>query len=82
MSHDQNFKNLILDYPAQALAFFAADASAALGSDARITPIRQEQLRERLDDRFRDSEHRLSLYESGIHTFVLSNAHLCVAIRR
>ena len=54
MSHDQNFKNLILDYPAQALAFFAADEAAAIGNDARITPIRQEQLQERLGDRFRE----------------------------
>jgi len=28
MSHDQNFKNLILDYPHQALAFFAPDEAA------------------------------------------------------
>jgi len=28
MSHDQNFKNLILDYPHQALAFFAAEEAA------------------------------------------------------
>ena len=82
MSHDQNFKDLILDYPAQALAFFAADEAASLGSDARITPIRQEQLRARLDDRFRDSEHRLSLYEPGMHISVSINAHFCVAIRR
>ena len=54
MSHDQNFKNLILDYPAQALAFFAADEAAAIGTDARITPIRQEQLQERLGERFRE----------------------------
>ncbi|WP_089729203.1 hypothetical protein [Candidatus Thiosymbion oneisti] len=39
--HDQNFKNLILDYPHQALAFFAADEAAAIGT-ARITPVRQE----------------------------------------
>ena len=31
MSHDQNFKNLILDYPRQALEFFAADAKIDLG---------------------------------------------------
>lgn len=29
-SHDQNFKNLIVDYPRQALALFAADEAAAL----------------------------------------------------
>ena len=29
-SHDQNFKNLILDYPHQALAFFARDESTVI----------------------------------------------------
>ncbi len=28
MSHDQNFKNLILDYPRESLAFFAAAEAA------------------------------------------------------
>lgn len=28
MSHDQNYKNLILDYPREAIAFFAAEALA------------------------------------------------------
>ena len=28
VSHDQNFKNLILDYPRDALAFFAAAATS------------------------------------------------------
>jgi len=53
MSHDQNFKNLILDYPRQALAFFAADEADAVGA-ARITPVRQEQLQARLGERFRE----------------------------
>jgi len=35
MSHDQNFKNLILDYPRQALQFFAADEAAHI--DERVT---------------------------------------------
>jgi len=47
MSHDQNFKNLILDHPRQALAFFAATEADKI-SAARITPLRQEQLQERL----------------------------------
>ncbi len=34
MSHDQNFKNLILDYPRQSLAFFAAEE--AQGIDATV----------------------------------------------
>jgi hypothetical protein len=54
MSHDQNFKNLILDYPRQALAFFAQAEAAGIGEDARIVPIRQEQLQERLGERFRE----------------------------
>lgn len=53
-SHDQNFKNLILDYPLQALAFFAPDEVAEFDADVRITPIRQEQLKNRLGDRFRE----------------------------
>ena len=28
-SHDQNFKNLIIDYPRQALAFFAPTEAAS-----------------------------------------------------
>jgi len=47
MTHDQNFKNLILDYPRQALAFFAAEEARGIVDDARIIPVRQEQLKER-----------------------------------
>ena len=55
MTHDQNFKNLILDYPREALAFFAAEeAHGIVDAEARIVPIRQEQLKERLGDRFRE----------------------------
>ena len=53
-SHDQNFKNLIVDYPRDALAFIAAEEAPAPGDDVKITPVRQEQLKERLDDRFRE----------------------------
>lgn len=53
-SHDQNFKNLILDYPLQALEFFASAEAVGLDKSVRITPIRQEQLKERLGDRFRE----------------------------
>lgn len=52
--HDQNFKNLILDYPLQALEFFAAEEVTADFAQARIIPIRQEQLKNRLGDRFRE----------------------------
>jgi hypothetical protein len=50
VGHDQNFKNLILDYPRQALAFFAAEKAAGIDETARIVPIRQEQLQERLGE--------------------------------
>jgi hypothetical protein len=39
--HDQNFKNLILDYPVQALEFFAEKEAGSDLSEARIIPIRQ-----------------------------------------
>jgi len=51
--HDQNFKNLILDYPFQALAFFAGEEADDLEL-ARIVPLRQEQLKARLGERFRE----------------------------
>lgn len=54
LSHDQNFKNLILDYSRQALEFFAATEAQHLDAQARITPIRQEQLKNRLGDRFHE----------------------------
>ncbi len=52
ISHDQNFKNLILDYPREALAFLATQEAADLDPTAVITPVRQEQLKDRLGDRF------------------------------
>jgi len=36
-SHDQNFKNLILDYPRQALQFFAPEAAADVDEHTRST---------------------------------------------
>jgi hypothetical protein len=54
MSHDQNFKNLIVDYPRESIAFFAAVESRAVDDGARILPIREEQLKERLGERFRE----------------------------
>ena len=54
MDHDQNFKNLILDYPRQALELFAAPHAAELRSGAIITPVRQEQLKDHLGSRYRE----------------------------
>ena len=53
-SHDQNFKNLILDYPRRALEFFAPEEAPAPGDDVDIVPVRQEQLQERLGGRYRE----------------------------
>jgi hypothetical protein len=54
MDHDQAFKNLILDYPAAALEFFAGAHDLA---GATITPVREEQLQEVLGSRY----HRLDV---------------------
>lgn len=54
ISHDQNFKNLILDYPVHAIQLFSPQESEALTAEARIVPLRQEQLKERLGNRFRE----------------------------
>ncbi len=54
LTHDQNFKNLILDYPRESLEFFAAEECGEMGSDVRITPVRQEQLKDRLGDSFHE----------------------------
>lgn len=61
MSHDQNFKNLIVDYPIEAVQFFAADEAAEVDREARVIPARQEQLKERLGDRFRELDVPLLL---------------------
>ena len=54
ISHDQNFKNLILDYPREALAFFAAAEAPSPEDRVRIVPARQEQLQDVLGGRYRE----------------------------
>lgn len=49
--HDQNFKNLITDYPREAIEFFAP-SEAGFIRDARVLPVRQEQMKDRMPDRF------------------------------
>ena len=61
VSHDQNFKNLILDYPRQALAFFAPEEAPAPGDDVEIVPLRQEQLQERLGQRYHELDAPLQV---------------------
>lgn len=51
-SHDQNFKNLIVDYPLQSLAFFAPAEAADMPADPKVTFLRQELPKDRLGDRF------------------------------
>jgi len=61
MSHDQNFKNLIVDYPHESVQFFAADEAAEVDRQVRVIPVREEQLKERLGDRFRELDVPLLL---------------------
>jgi hypothetical protein len=61
MSHDQNFKNLIVDYPIAATRFFAAAEAAEVDERVRVIPVRQEQLKQRLGDRFRELDVPLLL---------------------
>ncbi|MFO1428780.1 MAG: hypothetical protein U1F76_01360 [Candidatus Competibacteraceae bacterium] len=66
MDHDQNFKNLILDYPRPALNFFAQPEAEVIPEEARILPVRQEQLQDRLGDRFRELDTPLLVeWQSG-----------------
>ena len=53
-THDQRFKNLIVDYPRDALHFFAAAEAQHIDDTVRFIPIRQEQLQERFGERFRE----------------------------
>ena len=53
-SNDQNYKNLILDYPIESIRFFAPQEAKEVDQSVKITPVRQEQLKDRLGDRFRE----------------------------
>ncbi|MCY4214843.1 MAG: DUF4351 domain-containing protein [Gammaproteobacteria bacterium] len=53
LSHDQNFKNLIVDYPNEALEFFAPEEAPRPDDDVRIVPVREEQLQAKLSGRYR-----------------------------
>lgn len=50
MSHDQRFKDLIVDYPRDALRLFAPAEAGDLPDDVAIRPVRQEKLSERFGD--------------------------------
>ena len=53
VSHDHNFKNLIVEYPRQAIEFFAPGEAPDSDDEAGFVPVRQELLKERLGGRFR-----------------------------
>ena len=53
VSHDQNFKNLIVDYPEQSLAFLAPDEAPKAGDAVRFVAVREEQLKSDLRERYR-----------------------------
>ncbi|WP_404418128.1 hypothetical protein [Marinospirillum sp.] len=46
-------QNQILDYPEEAIRFYASEEAQALDRKPKILPIRQEQLKEQLGDSFR-----------------------------
>jgi len=60
-THDQNFKNLILDYPVQAIQFFAPQITLPQNDNVRAIPLRQEQLKEKLGDRYRELDTPIML---------------------
>lgn len=70
-SHDQNFKNLILDYPLQSLAFFVPAEAPSSHDEINILPVRQEQLKERLSDRYRELDVPLLIEWQDGHREVL-----------
>lgn len=60
-SHDQNFKNMILDYPIEAIRFFAPQEAKKLEGAIKVIPLRQEQLKKKLGDRYRELDTPLML---------------------
>ena len=95
-SHDQNFKNLILDYPRAALEFLAPAEAPAPDEEVQFVPVRQEQLKARLRMGFRELDTPLLAKwadgrreavvfvleeESDWHRFSLTRlAHYCLDI--
>ena len=72
VNHDQNFKNLILDYPRDALVFFAPEEAPRPEDDVNIIPVRQEQLQERLGEHYRELDTPLLVeWEDGRREAIL-----------
>ena len=72
VNHDQNFKNLILDYPRDALVLFAPEEASRPEDDVNIIPVRQEQLQERLGEHYRELDTPLLVeWEDGRREAIL-----------
>ena len=61
ISHDQNFKNLILDYPRESLAFFAAEEAPSAADEVRIVPARVN-----LANMNSPADHRIPVYAAAV----------------
>ena len=61
ISHDQNFKNLILDYPRDALSFFAPDEAPLPDDQMQNTPIQLEQLQKYPGAHYRELDKTLQV---------------------
>ncbi len=61
ISHDQNFKNLILDYPRDALSFFAPNHAPLPDDQVEFTPLRQEQLQQHPGAHYRELDMPLQV---------------------
>ncbi|MCG5549472.1 DUF4351 domain-containing protein [Halorhodospira halochloris] len=72
--YDQDFKNLIVDYPREAIAFFANQEAAHVDGSVRVLPIRQEQLKERLRHHYRALDTPLHIEWSNGEREVLAFA--------
>jgi hypothetical protein len=71
MTHDQNFKNLILDYPRQAIALFPSSEVQPIDADARVTSVRQELRQEPFGERFRELDVPLVEWPDGRREAIL-----------
>ena len=77
---------MLLDYPLEALRFFAPAEAQKLSGNFKITPLRQEQLKHRLGDRFReldcplqiewpDGERATLLFVTGVRRVLFRSGH-------
>jgi len=60
-SHDQNFKNLVVDYPLQAIEFFAHEVFPKIEGNPKVSFLRQEQQKYNLADPYRELDTPIKL---------------------